>query len=263
MQNKGAIRLLAIVFAIICVYQISFTFFTIKTQRDAVKYSGGDPVKERKYLDSMANEVVYNFFWLRKYTYMECKEREINLGLDLKGGMNVILEVSVEDILKALSNYSTDKTFNSALARAKELQKESQSDYLTLFGRAFQEIDPNAKMASVFNTVDLRDQINFNSSNEDVLEVTRKPSTLARALRISSVMPSLKYSFSASLLILTNGRTAILFDASALSEYSSPCVGTTMPSTETAKISIGFLTFLRANLPRDFDRSSGWLLSSS
>ena len=85
--------------------------------------------------------------------------------------MNVILEVSVEDILKALSNYNPDKTFNDALVRARELQKQSQSDYLTLFGRAFQEIDPNAKLASVFGTVELREKINFNSSNEEVLKV--------------------------------------------------------------------------------------------
>jgi SecD/SecF fusion protein len=85
--------------------------------------------------------------------------------------MNVILEVSVEDILKALSNYSTDKTFNDALARAKQYQKESTSDFLTLFGRAFEEIDPNAKLAAIFGTVELRDRINFNSSNEDVMKV--------------------------------------------------------------------------------------------
>ncbi len=85
--------------------------------------------------------------------------------------MNVILEVSVEDILRALSNYNPDKTFNTALARAKELQKQSQSDFLTLFGRAFQETDPNAKLASIFGTVDLREKINFNSTNEDVLKV--------------------------------------------------------------------------------------------
>src|SRR5450759_2670868 len=99
------------------------------------------------------------------------RKKELNLGLDLKGGMNVILEVSVEDILKALSNYNPDKTFNAALLRAKELQKSSQSDYLTLFGRAFQEIDPNAKLASIFGTVELKDKINFNSSNDQVLKV--------------------------------------------------------------------------------------------
>ena len=170
MQNKTAIIILAIALALVSIYQLSFTGATSKVKKDAKEYAKGDLVRQTYYLDSISALPKEDWSFLG-YTFKECQKRELNLGLDLKGGMNVILEVSVEDILKALSNYSTDKTFNSALARAKELQKESQSDYLTLFGRAFQEIDPNAKMASVFNTVDLRDQINFNSSNEDVLGV--------------------------------------------------------------------------------------------
>ncbi len=170
MQNKTAIIILAIALALVSIYQLSFTGATSKVKRDAREYAEGDLVRQTYYLDSISALPKEDWSFLG-YTFKECQKRELNLGLDLKGGMNVILEVSVEDILKALSNYSTDKTFNSALARAKELQKESQLDFLTLFGRAFQEIDPNAKMASVFNTVDLRDQINFNSSNEDVLEV--------------------------------------------------------------------------------------------
>jgi len=84
--------------------------------------------------------------------------------------MNVILEVSVEDILRGLSNYSTDRTFNEALTRAKaEYQRQSQTDFLNLFGRAFEEIDPDAKLAAIFGTVEMRDKINFNSSNADVL----------------------------------------------------------------------------------------------
>jgi SecD/SecF fusion protein len=103
----------------------------------------------------------------------------MNLGLDLKGGMNVILEVSVEDILKALSNFNPDKTFNAALDHAKELQKHSQSDYLTLFGKAFQELDPNAKLASIFGTIGLKDKINFNSTNDQVLKVLDGEITVA------------------------------------------------------------------------------------
>jgi len=170
MQNKTFIIILAIALALVSVYQLSFTGATSKVKKDAKEYAKGDLVRQTYYLDSISALPKEDWSFLG-YTFKECQKRELNLGLDLKGGMNVILEVSVEDILKALSNYSTDKTFNSALARAKELQKESQSDFLTLFGRAFQEIDPNAKMASVFNTVDLRDKINFNSSNEDVLGV--------------------------------------------------------------------------------------------
>ena len=170
MQNKTAIIILAIALALVSIYQLSFTGATSKVKKDAKEYAKGDLVKQTYYIDSISALPKKDWSFLG-YTFKECQKRELNLGLDLKGGMNVILEVSVEDILKALSNYSPDKTFNSALARAKVLQKESQSDFLTLFGRAFQEIDPNAKMASVFNTVDLRDKINFNSSNEDVLKV--------------------------------------------------------------------------------------------
>src|SRR5664279_3940446 len=139
-------------------------------KKDAKAYAKGSLEKETQYLDSISTLPKDKWSFLGN-TFKECQRKELNLGLDLKGGMNVILEVSVQDILKALSNYSPDKTFNLALARAKELQKQSQSDYLTLFGKAFQEVDPNAKLASIFGTVELKDKINFNSTNEDVLKV--------------------------------------------------------------------------------------------
>ncbi len=170
MQNKAAIIILAIALGLVSVYQLSFTGATYKVKNDARKYSQGDLVKESIYLDSISTLPKEQWSFLGN-TFKECQKKELNLGLDLKGGMNVILEVSVEDILKALSNYSPDKTFNTALANARELQKQSQSDYLTLFGRAFQELDPNAKLASIFGTVDLKEKINFNSTNEDVLKV--------------------------------------------------------------------------------------------
>jgi len=170
MQNKAAIVVLAIALGLVSIYQLSFTVATYKVKKEARAYAEGDLVKETQYIDSISTLPKEEWSFLGN-TFKECQKKEINLGLDLKGGMNVILEVSVEDILKALSNYSTDKTFNTALARTRQLQKESQSDYLTLFGRAFQETDPNAKLASVFGTADMRDKINFNSTNEDVLNV--------------------------------------------------------------------------------------------
>ena len=170
MQNKAAIIILAIALALVSIYQLSFTGVSYKVRQDAKKYAKGDLVKQSYYMDSIATLTKEDWSFLG-YTFKEVQKRELNLGLDLKGGMNVILEVSVEDILKALSNYSTDKTFTTAIAQAKELQKQSQSDFLTLFGRTFQEIDPNAKLAAIFNTVDLRDRINFNSTNADVLGV--------------------------------------------------------------------------------------------
>ncbi len=170
MQNKAAIIVLAIALGLVSIYQLSFTGATYKVKKEAKAYAKGSLVKETSYLDSISTLPKDQWSFLGN-TFKECQKKELNLGLDLKGGMNVILEVSVEDILKALSNYSTDKTFTAALARAKELQKQSQADYLTLFGRAFQEIDPNAKLASIFGTVALKDKINFNSTNEDVLKV--------------------------------------------------------------------------------------------
>ena len=170
MQNKAAIIVLAIALGLVSIYQLSFTGATYKVKKEAKAYSKGNMVKETQYLDSISTLPKEKWSFLG-YTFKECQKKELNLGLDLKGGMNVILEVSVEDILRALSNYNPDKTFNVALARAKELQKQSQADYLTLFGRAFQEIDPNAKLASIFGTVELKEKINFNSTNEQVLKV--------------------------------------------------------------------------------------------
>jgi len=170
MQNKAAIIVLAIALGLVSIYQLSFTGATYKVKKEAKVYANGDLEKETQYLDSISTLPKEKWSFLGN-TFKECQKKELNLGLDLKGGMNVILEVSVEDILKALSNYNPDKTFNAALVRAKESQKSSQSDYLTLFGKAFQEIDPNAKLASIFGTVELKDKINFNSSNDQVLKV--------------------------------------------------------------------------------------------
>ncbi len=179
MQNKGAIFTLAILFAAVCLYQLSFTWKAQQIENKAAEYAQGDTKKENIYLDSISGEVVYNFLGLKKFTYKEVKELEINLGLDLKGGMNVTLEVSVKDLIRAMSNYSTDSTFNAALARASELQRSSQEDYVSLFGQAFENIDPNAKLASIFNTLELRDRINFNSTNAEVLDVIRQETNAA------------------------------------------------------------------------------------
>ena len=201
MQNKGAIRLFAIVFAIVSLYQLSFTFFSSNVESNADEYANrqeiqekaseladGDPVMQRfyydslsqanrkYYLDSMSNEVVYNI-GIRKYTYEECKERELNLGLDLKGGMNVTLEVSVVDVIKSMAadkvTEDPNSDFNKAIDRAKEKQKDSQEDFVTLFYESLQEINPDARLAPMFTTIDLRDRINPNSTDEEVLQVIR------------------------------------------------------------------------------------------
>ena len=171
MQNKGAILTFAILLAAVCFYQLSFTVVSNRVKDNAIEYAQGDEMKEYQYLDSMKSEVVYNFLGLKKFTYKDVQELEINLGLDLKGGMNVTLQVEVQDIIRAMSNNSDDETFNAALALATKNQENSTKDYVTLFGEAFEEIDPNARLASIFNTLELRDQVNFNTTNAEVLRI--------------------------------------------------------------------------------------------
>ncbi len=171
MQNKGAVKLFAIALALVCLYQLSFTFFTLRADKKAEVFANGNLNKKEKYLDSISGQVVYNFLGLRKYTYRECKERQIALGLDLRGGMDVILEVSVVDVIRALSNNSTDSTFVQAIELANKYQLTSREDFVTLFGRAFTKIDPNAKLAAIFSTVELKDRVNFSSTNQKVLAV--------------------------------------------------------------------------------------------
>jgi len=179
MQNKGVIFTFAILLALVCVYQLTFTWKSKQIEKRAIEYAQGNPDKEFQYLDSVSGEVVYNFLGLKKFTYKEVKELEMNLGLDLKGGMNVTLEISVIDLIKSMSDYNNDSTFNTALARATELQKKSQKDFVTLFGEAYEDIDPNAKMASVFNTMELRDRVTFNSTNAEVLDIIREETDAA------------------------------------------------------------------------------------
>lgn len=203
MQNKGAIKVFAIALAIVSLYQLSFTFVSGRVERKAKKYATseisanlaeelakGDELlnkylydsiveaRETYYLDSMDNEIVYNLL-IDKYTYRKAKEREINLGLDLKGGMNVVLEVSVQDIIQALSGNSQDPVFVQAMEQAVINQRSSQKDFVTLFGEAFEQADPNARLASIF-LFEFKDKgITTNSTNAEVLAVIRKEAEAA------------------------------------------------------------------------------------
>ena len=179
MQNKGAIKVFAILIALICVYQLMFTYKASQVEKAAKVFAKGDKHKEQMYLDSMQSEVVYNLLGLRKYTFKEVKALELGLGLDLQGGMNVTLEVSVVDLVRSLSNFSKDSTFTAAIKLAKEKQKTSQEDFVTLFGKSFEEISPNGKLASIYNTLELKDQIKYNSTNADVLKVLKKETKVA------------------------------------------------------------------------------------
>ena len=172
MQNKSFVSLFAIVFAVVCLYQLSFTWIAKGIEEDAIEYSNGDELKEKAYLDSISSEPVYNIGF-KNYSYNECKSRELNLGLDLKGGMNVTLEVSVVDVIRAMSNYNQDENFNSAINLAIDKQLDSQDDFVTLFAQSFNEINPEGKLTSFFYTSELRDKITSNSTNDEVIGVIR------------------------------------------------------------------------------------------
>ncbi len=130
MQNKGLFLTLIVAVSLACLYALSFTLVTKNVERDARNYAPNDVKAQKFYLDSMSSEKVYP---LLGYTYQECKEREINLGLDLRGGMNVTMEVALPDILVALSDHSKDVNFKKAIALAKEEEKNSQDNFIDIF----------------------------------------------------------------------------------------------------------------------------------
>lgn len=202
MQSKGAISLLAVLIALACLYQLSFTAVSAIQQNKAEKYAEAAVVAEqqkasfaevseldkayyldsirkernRYYIDSVSAEKVY-----LGYTYKEVREKEINLGLDLKGGMNVMLEVQLSDLVRALSNYNTSPEFEQALALAKEREATSNSDFITLFHEAWNEVAPNQRLSQIFGTIDLRDRISAQSTNEEVIAVIREQAESAVA----------------------------------------------------------------------------------
>ncbi|QRM87944.1 protein translocase subunit SecDF [Lacinutrix sp. WUR7] len=172
MQNKGLVKLFALLFGLVSIYQLSFTFKNSSIESNAAAYANGDSVKETRYLDSLANTEVYNI-GIAKYTYNEVKENAMNLGLDLKGGVNVILQVSVKDILKGLANNTANPVFNKALDDATELQKDSQNTYLEDFYTSFEAIKGDTKLASpdIFYTRALDGEIDGNMTDSEVKPV--------------------------------------------------------------------------------------------
>ena len=202
MRNKGFISFFAVTFALVCIYSLSFTLCTRRVENKAREYAQNDPSKEilreqaqgnafvesylldssakareNDYLSKMADSVVYNLGFA-KWTYRECKELEVNLGLDLKGGMNVMLEVSVPDIVEALAgNGAKDSLFVKTMKLAKQKQKTSQSDFITLFDQSFKEVAPaNAKLSTIFRKLQLT---GGNPSNSDVIKALREETEAA------------------------------------------------------------------------------------
>lgn len=208
MQLKGLVRFFAGALILISVYYLSFTFlvrnYESKVAAQAAsdvsksfpsaeqKYPGennaelrsvyqdtlSDLVKERRQriLDSASNKEMAGFPWY--VTYDKAKEKELNLGLDLQGGMNVVLDVSVEDVIRSLSGHSQDAAFRKALDLAVQRKKSSQSDFVTLFGQAYEEVQPNGRLAVIFANSYQR-EIDFNASNSKVLDVIRREANAA------------------------------------------------------------------------------------
>ena len=166
MQNKGFVKFFAFALTLVCLFYLSFSFVT----RHHMAKAKEDPKGETHYLDSMQNEKV----WFGAYTLKQCREMEIGLGLDLKGGMNVILEVSVPDVIKALADNKADEAFNKAVAEAAKQSITSQDDFITLFVKEYKNQAPNGTLAELFATQQLKDKVNTRSTDTEVEKVLRE-----------------------------------------------------------------------------------------
>ncbi len=178
MRNKYFVILLTVVIAVLCAYYLSFTFISRGVQDKAEAYatdaSGNiNQNKKQAYLDSVWKRPVFSFLGA-DYTYQDVRKSELGLGLDLKGGMNVTLEVSPVEIIKVMSGNSKDPKFMEALKRAQELQKTSQSSFVSLFGQAYREVEPDGKLSRIFANTANKGKISYDSSNDQVLSVIDK-----------------------------------------------------------------------------------------
>ena len=166
MQNKGFVKIFAVLLTLVCLFYLSFSFVTRHYTNKAAAMGEKEGAA---YLDSIKNEKV----WLGAYSFKQCQEMEIGLGLDLKGGMNVILEVSVPDVIKTLADHSEDPTFIQTLNAASKEAEDSQSDVLTLFIKKYQQAAGKNKLSQIFATQQLKGQITTNSSDAEVQKVLR------------------------------------------------------------------------------------------
>ena len=165
MQNKGFVKTIAVLLTVVCAFYLSFSFVTRHHEKKAAQYAGGESV----YIDSIMNKKVY----LGVYTFKQAREMGIGLGLDLKGGMNVILEVSVPDVVKALADHKTDEAFTTAVANASKLAASSNSDFITLFIKEYKSQKPDGTLAEIFATQQLKDKVNTKSTDAEVEAVIR------------------------------------------------------------------------------------------
>ncbi|MCI1778469.1 MAG: protein translocase subunit SecDF [Bacteroidales bacterium] len=202
MQSKGAIKFVAILIALACLYQLSFTWANSHQEKKSKEYAEEkvadakqnpafssvpelnkvfylDSIykeRERFYLDSISSEKVF-----LGYTYKQVQDKEINLGLDLKGGMNIMLQVQLSDLVEALSDNNTSPEFVKALALARQREKDSREDFITLFYQCWKEVAPEGRLSGIFGTYELRDKIKPETSNDNVITVIRKEAESAIA----------------------------------------------------------------------------------
>jgi SecD/SecF fusion protein len=176
MQGKGFIKFMAILLGIVCVYSLSFNLVTSNVEKNAKAYAKGDPEKEKAYLDSMSTVPVYPIFG---FDYEFCKSKSINLGLDLKGGMNVTMEISLAELVKSLAGNPDDANFNQAIANAQTELNAGGKDFINLFVNNFEKLSPNVKLADYFANQDNAQQLKANASNAEVRNYLSKEATSA------------------------------------------------------------------------------------
>ena len=169
MQNKGFVKVFAVLLTLVCLFYLSFSFVTRHYNNKAAEYAAGYPAKESAYLDSLSTQKV----WLG-YTLKECREMEITLGLDLKGGMNVVLELNVADVIRSLSNNNQDENFNKALDLAYAHQAGSNKNFIDLFAEEYKALDSNARLSAIFSTFELKDKITPQSTDAQVVAVLKE-----------------------------------------------------------------------------------------
>ena len=176
MKNKGFVIFIAVLITLLCVYYLSFTYIAQQINQDATELTRNEDgsinvIEKQRYLDSIWNEPIYSYLGLADYSYKEIKETELNLGLDLQGGMHVTLEVSPIEILKGLSGNSRDEDFNAALTKANENVKGTQLNYVEEFYSEFKSIAPEKNLSAVFATAANRDRFTLSSSDDEILDV--------------------------------------------------------------------------------------------
>jgi SecD/SecF fusion protein len=185
MQNRGLIIFISVLVSILCAFYLSFTFVARSVEKKADAFAQGSIAKKRQYLDSISNKEVYNLGF-KAFTYQEVKDKALNLGLDLQGGMQLTLEISPVDIIKSLSGNSQDPNFLAALEEAQKMQASRQDKFTVLFYEAFKAKAGENKLNSIFSTADNRSKITFQSPDKDVMEFIDKEvdSAIQRAFEI-------------------------------------------------------------------------------